>query len=60
MSRPKIADSDRRTEVLQIRLTKHEKSTLEQAAKQAGSSVTELMRSAALWQCKRINERNEM
>lgn len=48
MGRPPLPDSQRRTEVLQLRLTKDERSTMDAGADAAGEIVSEFIRNAAL------------
>lgn len=48
MVRPKLPESERKTEVLQIRLTKAERRFLDKGAKRAGLSITEFIRLHAL------------
>jgi hypothetical protein len=48
MPRPKLPADERRTEVLQVRLTADEKSEIEQGAAQLETSAGALMRESAL------------
>lgn len=52
MVRPKLPDTERRSEVLQIRLTKQERELLDRAAADRGVLVTDLIRDAALRRAK--------
>lgn len=48
MARPPLPDSERRSEVLQLRLTQAERSTLDAGADATGELVSEFIRTAAL------------
>lgn len=48
MPRPPKPESERRSEVLQLRLTKVERDTLERGASKHGEQLSEFIRSAAL------------
>jgi uncharacterized protein (DUF1778 family) len=50
MVRPKLPADERRSEVLQIRLTKSERASMEAGAKRAGIGLSEFIRDAALSQ----------
>jgi uncharacterized protein (DUF1778 family) len=53
MARPKLPDEERRSEVIQLRLTKDERQMLDEAAESLGVLLTELIRSAALAKAER-------
>lgn len=52
MARPPLPESERRSEVLQLRLTKAERELLDRAAEALGIPVSELIRDAALRKAK--------
>jgi len=57
MARPPLPDSERRTEVLQLRLTKGERKDLDEGAVATGEQVSEFIRTAALDKVKRVKKR---
>jgi len=57
MARPPLPDSERRTEVLQLRLTKGERKDLDEGAEATGEQVSEFIRTAALDKAKRVKKR---
>lgn len=59
MARPPLPDSERRTEVLQLRLTKGERKDLDDGAEATGEPVSEFIRAAALDKAKRVKKKRE-
>lgn len=57
MARPPLPESERRTEVLQLRLTKGERKDLDEGAEASGEQVTEFIRKAALDKAKRVKKK---
>jgi len=57
MPRPKLPANDRRTEVLQVRLSPTERAKLKAGAKAGGTSETDLLRSSGLAEAKRLTNR---
>ncbi|MGH8074948.1 MAG: plasmid mobilization protein [Lysobacter sp.] len=53
MARPPLPDSERRSEVLQLRLTKDERKDLDAGANAAGEQTSEFIRTAALVRAQR-------
>ncbi|WP_425492552.1 plasmid mobilization protein [Lysobacter changpingensis] len=57
MARPPLPESERRTEVLQLRLTKGERKDLDEGAEASGEQVSEFIRTAALEKAKRVKKK---
>lgn len=57
MGRPPLPDSERRSEVLQLRLTKGERKGMEDGAAVAGEQLTEFIRGAALEKADRLKSK---
>lgn len=53
MARPKLPEEERRSEVLQLRLTKAERELMDEGAEALGVQVSEMIREAALAKAKR-------
>ena len=54
MGRPPLPESERRSEVLQLRLTKGERKDMEAGADASGEQLTEFIRGAALEKAARV------
>ena len=57
MARPPLPDAKKRSEVLQVRLTKGERKTLDEGADIYGEPVSEFVRTAALDKAKRLKKK---
>ena len=57
MARPPKPESERRTEVLQLRLTKGERKELDEGAEATSAEVTTFIRTAALDKAKRLRKK---
>lgn len=59
MGRPPLPESERRTEVLQLRLTKGERRGMEGGAEAAGEQLTEFIRGAALEKAEKLTKKGK-
>jgi uncharacterized protein (DUF1778 family) len=57
MARPALPESERRSEIVQTRVTKEERKQLEVGAKAADEQVAEFIRGAALEKAERVLSR---
>ena len=60
MGRPPLPESERRSEVLQLRLTKGERKDMEVGAEASGEQLTEFIRGAALEKAARVAKKGAM
>lgn len=54
MARPPLPESERRSQVLQLRLTKAEREFLDEAAEALGVTITDLIRDSAMREAARL------
>jgi len=59
MGRPPLPESERRSQVLQLRLTKGERKDMEAGADASGEQLTEFIRGAALEKASRVTNRQK-
>lgn len=57
MGRPPLPEHERRTEVLQLRMTKGERADMQDGADAAGEQLSEFIRNAALEKAERVTKR---
>lgn len=59
MVRPLLPESERRSEVLQLRLTKGERKGMEEGAAAAGERLSEFIRAAAMDRVERVTKKDK-